>query len=220
MKLVIRDARVFIGGDDDDRDNDQMDGLESSSYTKKMFQKYRRWEQVETDFNKGIPLSLAVLRNGFVGAVIDDRDSWLMVPVSLTEFDKTVAGLHYFHVQLFERDQFTGLVTRNCINIGRSADFISFVLLLPCLPQQTNTAGHSTTTNATRRALSWTMMGAEYDRVSQDGTLQTVYHLPINLQSQQQYTIPINQHQQRIHDNEMESQEEDVMDESSFAAWI
>jgi hypothetical protein len=165
MKLVIRDAHVFIGGSENEA-NGQV------PYKKKLFQKYKRWEQVENNFRKGVPISLVVLHDGFVGAVVEDRDSWLLVPVSILQHAGVNSGLHYFKVELFERDS-VGNVSRNIINIGRQASFLTFVLLLPWLKERRYTSNEEH---------SWTMIGHEYERLSPDGNLQTVYSLPIHLQ--------------------------------------
>lgn len=97
---------------------------------------------------------------------------WLLVPVTLGQHVALHAGLHYFKVDLFERDH-TSQVSRKVINIGRQASFVTFVLLLPRLDQNKYTQHND---------LSWTMVGHEFERLSENGSLQTVYSLPINLQ--------------------------------------
>jgi hypothetical protein len=167
MKMVLRDAKVFIGQESADETHF------TSNHTRKMFQKYKRWQQVQADFAKGLPISLVVLRNGFMGAVINDRDNWLMVPFRLEDFVQSHSGLNYFRVQLFERDPF-GHVTRNVINLGRQADFMHYVLLLPFLEERKYQFSDTH---------SWTVVGAEYERVDTTGILQGVYELPVNLQN-------------------------------------
>ena len=122
-----------------------------------------------------MPISLVLLRSGFLGAVLEDRDSWLLVPVIIGDFRETQAGLHYFNFSLFERNE-NGIITRNVINFGKEADFLNFVLLLPLLKSEK----YIPTPN-----ISWTMVGSEYERLGPDGTLQTVYNLPINLRNQE-----------------------------------
>lgn len=171
MKLVLRDAHVFIGTNNGDGT------YMESSYKKKMFHKYKRWQQIQSLFDRGAPISAVVLRDGFLGAVIDNSDAWLLVPIQLHQFRGTNAGLHYFSVQLFEHNT-TGVVTRNVINIGKVADIQHCVLFLPWLKAEKYVAGAD---NA------WTMVGGEYERLGQDGTLQSVYHLPVHLQNQERY---------------------------------
>ena len=172
MKFVVRDARVFIGSQNE---ANLSDSSFESSYRKKNFHRYRNWEQVQTNFSKGMPISLVLLRSGFLGAVLEDRDSWLLVPVIIGDFRETQAGLHYFNFSLFERNE-NGIITRNVINFGKEADFLNFVLLLPLLKSEK----YIPTPN-----ISWTMVGSEYERLGPDGTLQTVYNLPINLRNQE-----------------------------------
>jgi hypothetical protein len=163
MKMVLRDAKEFIGEGDDEF---------QSGYKKKMFQKYKRWEQVLEHFTKGLPISLVVLRNGFIGAVVNDRELWKIVPIRLLEFVSEHAGLNYFRVELFERDPMGG-VTRNIVNHGRHAAILHYVLLLPLLCNSNYEGPYNDTT--------WTMVGSEYERLGSNGTLQSVYDLPINL---------------------------------------
>jgi hypothetical protein len=163
MKMVVRDAQEFIGQPGHDFE---------SGYKKKMFQKYKRWEQVLEHFTKGLPISLVVLRNGFLGAVVNDRELWKIVPFCLMDFTSEYAGLNYFRVQLFERDA-QGRVIRNIINYGRHAAILHYVLLLPLLGEFKYTESNEDMT--------WTMVGSEYERLGSDGTLQSVYDLPINL---------------------------------------
>jgi hypothetical protein len=176
MKLVSRDARAFIGNEG------MYDYAENTPYRKKMFHKYRSWQHVQSDFLKGIPLSLVVLRNGFVGAVIKDSESFVFVPVRLLQLDSCHFGLNYFRAQLFERSE-TGAITRNIINVGTVADFAAFVLLLPKLEPVYYVLSADVT---------WTMVGSEYERLSDDGSLHGVFQLPIHLQNQNQYHIPVN----------------------------
>lgn len=165
MKLVLRDARVFIG-QDSLNDTDY-----NSNKTQKMFQKYKGWQQVEGNVLKGLPISLVLLQNGFMGAVINDRENWLLVPFRLMDFVKAHSGMNYFRVQLFERDPF-GRVTRNVVNIGRQADFLHYCLLLPFLNEQKYQVSDSHI---------WTVVGSEYERLDSTGMLQGVYDLPVNL---------------------------------------
>ena len=175
MKLVSRDARAFIGNEG------TYDFEDNTPYKKKMFHKYRNWQQVQSDFLKGIPLSLIVLRNGFVGAVVKDSESFVFVPVRLLQFQSFHFGLNYFKAQLFERSD-AGAITRNTINVGTAADFAAFVLLLPKLEKDYYVLSED---------VSWTMVGSEYERLSHDGSLQAVFQLPIHLQHQNQYNIPV-----------------------------
>jgi hypothetical protein len=175
MKLVIRDAHLFIGNTDD------AGGGTGTPYQKKMFHKYKRWEQVQGHFSKGLPISLVVLRDGFLGAVVDDRESWLLVPVRLMDWVGCNVGLEYFRVMLFERG-LNGTITRNVVNIGRVADVIGFVMMLPWLKEEKYVDSDT---------VSWTIVGAEYERLSRGGSLQTVYNLPINLQNQDNGSVPI-----------------------------
>ena len=176
MKLVIRDAHVFIGS------TNGHDPPSNQVYNKKMFQKYLNWEQVTSKFNRGLPLSLVVLRNGFLGAVVDDRDSWLFVPVVFGDFVRTVSGLHYFCVHLFERN-LAGGVNRRIVNMGMEAEFQAYVLLLPLLTEKNYIESESN---------SWTLVGAEYERLSTDATLHGVYTLPIHLQNGLIDTVTVN----------------------------
>jgi hypothetical protein len=175
MKLVIRDARVFIGNEND------ADVPSDSIFEKKLFHKYKRWQQVQSHFQKGLPISLAVLRDGFVGAVIKDRQSWLFVPFRLKEWVGTHCGLNYFKVDIFDRGH-AGEITRYFVNVGNVADFLTYVLLLPCMGEE-NYISDSVS--------SWTMLGAEYERLSLEGNLQSVYDLPINLQEHQAHPVPV-----------------------------
>jgi hypothetical protein len=50
MKLVLRDAHIFIGSPNE---ADQMTEL---AYTKKMFRKYKSWQQVQSHFSTGMPI--------------------------------------------------------------------------------------------------------------------------------------------------------------------
>ena len=166
MKLVIRDAQLFIG------DNTDMDEINTNPYTKKKFHKYKRWEQIHSHFLKGIPISIIVLRDGFMGAVVDDRESWLVVPITLNDCTGSNTGLQYFRVSLFEYDE-SGSISRRVVNIGRSADVSNFALMLPWL--------HATRYNGGPNSF-WTIVGSEYERLSAGGSLQSVYQVPINLQ--------------------------------------
>ena len=105
----------------------------------------------------------------------------LFVPVQLRELDRAHLGLNSFRVQLFERGP-AGGVTQHLINVGNVADFLMYVLLLPLLGKENGSLSETH---------SWTMVGAEYERISQDGNLQTVYHLPINLQEYHFHPIPV-----------------------------
>jgi hypothetical protein len=169
MKLVIRDARLFIA-----RENNEDPDTENDPYLKKMFHKYKRWEQVLSHFTKGLPISLVVLRHGFIGAVVHDRDSWMIVPVRLNDWVGWHAGLDYFRVSLFERDH-AGNITRQVINFGREVDVACYVLMLPLLKEEKYVVSDD---------LSWTIVGSEYERLAHDGTLQTIYEIPINMQEQ------------------------------------
>ena len=165
MKLVIRDAKLFI-------DNSPLsDHFFDSNFRRKMFHKYKRWQTVHHHFQNGLPISVVVLRDGFVGAVVRDPDAWLLVPVRFINWDSTCCGLHYFKVQLFEVDPH-GEILRHVINFGHTADVASFTLLLPKLTGKNYI--HS-------EMITWTVVGAEYERLSQQGNIQTVYNLPINL---------------------------------------
>ena len=160
---------------------DDAGGGTGTPYQKKMFHKYKRWEQVQGHFSKGLPISLVVLRDGFLGAVVDDRESWLLVPVRLMDWVGCNVGLEYFRVMLFERG-LNGTITRNVVNIGRVADVIGFVMMLPWLKEEKYVDSDT---------VSWTIVGAEYERLSRGGSLQTVYNLPINLQNQDNGSVPI-----------------------------
>ena len=96
------------------------------------------------------------------------------------------AGLQYFQVRLFERDNL-GNVTRNLINIGCHAAFLTYVLLLPRLSQRRYVEAVEQ---------SWTMVGHEYERLAEDGNLQTVYSLPINLQQRMEQPVHVNNPQE------------------------
>ena len=174
MKLVTRDARLFMG-------NDIASNLEGSSrYRKKMYHKYRSWEQVHSDFLEGKPLSLVVLRNGILGAVIKDRDNFVLVPVRLLERNCFHFGCNYFNVELFERSTL-GAITRHTLNLGKTAGFGAFVLLLPKL---------GPTYYVQSAGVSWTMVGSEYERLSEDESLHGVFQLPIPIHNSNQYNIP------------------------------
>ena len=176
MKFVIRDARVFIGQERSPEVQFEREYSSESSYTKKMFHRYKKWEQVNSLFCRGMPISMVVMRSGFVGAVIDDRDSWLLVPVVIQEFVKQPAGLHqYFRFTLFERDQL-GTISRHVINFGKEVDLLHFVILLPYL---------DSAKYVERSDHTWTMVGSEYEHLARDGRVQTVYHLPINIRDQE-----------------------------------
>jgi hypothetical protein len=176
MKLVSRDARLFIG------DEGTCDYQESTPYRKKMFHKYRSWQQVQSDFMKGLPLSLVLLRNGFLGAVVKDSEAFVFVPVRLLNFISCRFGLNYFSAQLFERNG-AGEITRNTINVGKVADFAAFVLLLPRLEPTYYVLSVDVT---------WTMVGSEYERLSEDGSLHGVFQLPLHLHNPNQYNIVFN----------------------------
>ena len=166
MKMVLRDARVFIG-------QDTLNEAEyESSYKKIMFHKYNRWEQVQRIVAQGMPISLVVLRDGVFGAIIDDSDSWKIVPFRLVQFVKVHSGLNYFCIDLFEKN-YAGVITRHVINLGRQAEFLHFVLLLPLLTE---------IKYVEQDDVFWTIVGAEYERLAEDGTIHGVYRLPINLQ--------------------------------------
>jgi hypothetical protein len=98
-----------------------------------------------------------------------------MVPVRLKEWVGRNAGLEYFRVSLFERDH-TGNVSRTVVNMGREVDAAGYILMLPWLKENKYVETDD---------LSWTFVGAEYERLSQNGSLQSVYNLPINLQNSQ-----------------------------------
>jgi hypothetical protein len=176
MKLVLRDAHIFIGS------QNEADQMTESAYTKKMFQKYKSWQQVQSHFSTGMPISLVVLRDGFLGAVVNDRDSWMFVPFRLTQFVTSYWGMNYFRTQLFERDP-AGVITRTIVNMGKEADFQNFVLLLPKLNENKYT---------NHEDIFWTMVGSEYERLGSNGTLQGVYSLPVALQQEGSITIPLN----------------------------
>jgi hypothetical protein len=169
MKLVIRDAHLFIS-------NNNAEGLETENepYSKKMIHRYKRWEQIHSHFRKGIPISLIVLRQGFVGAVVQDRDSWLIVPIRLTDWVGQNCGLDYFRVSIFERDA-SGNIIRQAVNFGREADVAGYALMLPWLREQKYVETED---------LSWTIVGAEYERLAHDGSLMSTYNIPINLREQ------------------------------------
>ena len=176
MKLVLRDAHIFIGS------QNEADQMTESAYTKKMFQKYKSWQQVQSHFSTGMPISLVVLRDGFLGAVVNDRDSWMFVPFRLTQFVTSYWGMNYFRTQLFERDP-AGVITRTIVNMGKEADFQNFVLLLPKLNENKYTNDED---------ICWTIVGSEYERLGSNGTLQGVYSLPVALQQEGSITIPLN----------------------------
>jgi hypothetical protein len=168
MKLVLRDAKVFVSLDGNTQPEEQV------QFKKKMFHPYSSWQEVENKFNLGHAMSLVVLRDGLVGAVVADRASWLVVPVTLHHHSSTVCGLHYFHTKLFERDPL-GTITGPFLNIGPEAPFVAFVLLIPRLEENNYQEG---------RECVWTMVGSEYERLSPAGVLQTAYDLPITLQTE------------------------------------
>jgi hypothetical protein len=175
MKMVLRDARVFIG-------QDTLNEAEyESSYKKKMFHKYNRWEQVQRIVAQGMPISLVVLRDGVFGAIIDDSDSWKIVPFRLVQFVKVHSGLNYFCIDLFEKN-YAGVITRHVINLGRQAEFLHFVLLLPLLTE---------IKYVEQDDAHWTIVGAEYERVAEDGTIHGVYSLPINLQQPPETVVAV-----------------------------
>jgi hypothetical protein len=176
MKLVLRDAHIFIGS------QNEADQMTESAYTKKMFQKYKSWQQVQSHFSTGMPISLVVLRDGFLGAVVNDRDSWLFVPFRLTHFVTSYWGMNYFRAQLFQRDP-AGVITRTTVNMGKEADFQNFVLLLPKLNENKYTHDDD---------ICWTIVGSEYERLGSNGTLQGVYSLPVSLQQEGSIAVPLN----------------------------
>jgi hypothetical protein len=47
---------------------------------------------------------------------------------------------------------------------------------------------------------SWTMVGSEYERLGQNGMLQSVYYLPVHLQNTDMYTELVNQEEEEAHD--------------------
>jgi hypothetical protein len=111
--------------------------------------------------------------DGFVGAVVEDRDSWLFVPFRLVEYITTHWSLCYFRVQIFERDH-AGAILRTVVNMGVEVPFMHVVLLLPLLVDQKYIVQDN---------ILWTMVGSEYERLSTEGTLQQAYRLLINLQN-------------------------------------
>jgi hypothetical protein len=90
--------------------------------------------------------------------------------------------MNYFRAQWFERDP-AGVITRNIVNMGKEADFQNFVLLLPKLNENKYTHDDD---------ICWTIVGAEYERLGSNGTLQGVYSLPVTLQQEGSITIPLN----------------------------
>jgi hypothetical protein len=166
MKLVLRDAHLFIGSQND------ADKMTESSFTRKLFHKYKSWQQVQNNFARGLPISLVVLMDGFLGAVVSDRDSWLFVPFRLMEYVTSHWTLSYFRVQIFERDN-AGSILRTVVNMGVEVPCKHVVLLLPLLSAEKYTIQEN---------ILWTMVGSEYERLSTEGTLQEAYRLPINLQ--------------------------------------
>jgi hypothetical protein len=177
MKLVLRDAHVFIGSQNDAAK------VSESSFTRKLFHKYKSWQQVQSNFARGLPISLVVLMDGFVGAVVADRDSWLFVPFRLAEYITTHWSLCYFRVQIFERDN-AGSILRTVVNMGVEVPFMHVVLLLPLLVDQKYVVQDN---------ILWTMVGSEYERLSTEGTLQEAYRLPVNLQHSAQALAAIAQ---------------------------
>jgi hypothetical protein len=61
------------------------------------------------------------------------------------------------------------------VNFGKEVDVACYVLMLPLLKEQKY---------ITSDDLSWTIVGSEYDHLAHDGTLQTIYNIPINMQEQ------------------------------------
>ena len=106
----------------------------------------------------------------------------MFVPVNLCDHVVSVAGLHYFWVNLFEQNT-AGGISRFVINVGCKAEFVSFVLLLPILRLKNY---------ADLNDVFWTMAGTEYERLSADASLHSVYNLPINLQNMNVYHVPVN----------------------------
>jgi hypothetical protein len=175
MKLVLRDAHVFIGS------QTKADELTQSTFTRKMFQKYKSQQQIQDLFAKGMPISVVILRDGFMGAVVDDRDSWLFVPIRVQHFAKSHWGMNYFHMQIFERDNF-GAILRQVVNMGVEADFYRFALMLPLLGIDKYTEQNDA---------SWTIVGSEYERLGMDGTLQGLYVLPVPMQQDGTILAPV-----------------------------
>ena len=165
IKMVIRDAELFIG--------DTTGTTMKPTYTKKMFHKYKRWEQIHGYFLKGIPISVIVLQDGYIGALVDDRHSWLVVPICIQDCVERKSGLEYFRVSMFEHDA-TGSISRRVVNFGTSVDVATFAILLPSLKDTNYKEGQNHT---------WTIVGAEYERLSRAGQIQGAYDLPINLQT-------------------------------------
>jgi hypothetical protein len=198
MKLVIRDAHVFIGS------QSKADEINQSFFTRKMFQKYKTHQQIHNLFTKGMPISLVILRDGFMGAVVDDPDSWMFVPFRVTQFVKSHWGMNFFRVQIFERDN-VGSIVRQVVNMGVEAEILHFFLMLPML---------GVDKYIVQDDISWTLVGSEYERLGNDGFLQGLYLLPVTMQQEGTILAPIPN--EPAIEQQLDGSEDEFADTSSF----
>jgi hypothetical protein len=112
--------------------------------------------------------------------------------------DSIHAGLYYYSVRLFERNP-VGLVTRNVVNLGKEAEFLHYVLLLPRLDENKYQDHHDHT---------WTILGSEYERLEDTGLLQGVYDLPINQQPQATVATLVPDDQNEMEHNQVYDEED------------